>query len=79
MFTSTLELDLTSVEPSLAGPSRPQDRVPLSGAADAFADALVNVYKKGNDAHRRAPVEGDFYSLSHGDVVIAAITSCTNT
>jgi len=79
VFSSTLSLDLTTVEPSLAGPARPQDRVPLSGAAHAFADALTNVYKKGDDANRRAPVEGGGYSIGHGDVVIAAITSCTNT
>jgi aconitate hydratase len=79
VFTSTLTLDLSSVEPSLAGPARPQDRVPLSGAAHTFADALINVYKKGDDANRRASVEGTDYSIGHGDVVIAAITSCTNT
>ncbi|MGC9952909.1 MAG: aconitate hydratase AcnA [Rhizomicrobium sp.] len=79
VFTSTLTLDLSSVEPSLAGPTRPQDRVPLSGAAHTFADALINVYKKGDDANRRASVEGTDYSIGHGDVVIAAITSCTNT
>jgi aconitate hydratase len=79
VFTSTLTLDLTSVEPSLAGPARPQDRVPLSGAAHAFADALVDVYKKGDDLSRQAPVKGTDYSIGHGDVVIAAITSCTNT
>jgi aconitate hydratase len=79
VFTSTLELDLTTVVPSLAGPARPQDRVPLTNAAGAFADALVNVYKKGGDAGRRAPVEGTDYTIGHGDVAIAAITSCTNT
>ena len=79
VFTSTLELDLCTVEPSLAGPARPQDRVPLTAATRAFADALVNVYKKGDDVDRRAPLEGTDYSIGHGDVVIAAITSCTNT
>jgi aconitate hydratase len=79
VFSSTLTLDLSSVEPSLAGPARPQDRVPLTGAAHAFADALINVYKKGDDLGRRAPVEDTGYSIGHGDVVIAAITSCTNT
>jgi aconitate hydratase len=79
VFSSTLALDLATVEPSLAGPFRPQDRVALSGAAHAFADTLTNVYKKGDDANRRAPVEGGGYSIGHGDVVIAAITSCTNT
>ena len=79
VFTATLALDLNSVEPSLAGPARPQDRVPLSDAAHAFADALVNVYKKEADANRRAKLEGSEATLGHGDVVIAAITSCTNT
>ncbi|HEY0282912.1 MAG TPA: aconitate hydratase AcnA, partial [Rhizomicrobium sp.] len=79
VFTSTLGLNLASVEPSLAGPARPQDRVPLSDAANAFADALVNTYNKGGDAGRRVPVEGTDYTIGHGDVVIAAITSCTNT
>ncbi len=79
VFSSTLALVLSSVEPSLAGPARPQDRVPLTDAAHAFSDALVNVYKKGDQADRRAPIEGADYSIGHGDVVISAITSCTNT
>jgi len=78
-FTDTLELDLANVEPSLAGPRRPQDRVPLSQAASEFNSALVNTFKKGDDANRRAPVNGGDYTIGHGDVVIAAITSCTNT
>jgi aconitate hydratase len=78
-FTDTLELDLETVEPSLAGPARPQDRVPLSDASHAFAAALATTYKKEDDAHRRAPIEGTELSIGHGDVVIAAITSCTNT
>jgi aconitate hydratase len=79
LFTDTLELDLASVEPSLAGPARPQDRVPLADASHAFATALVTTYKKQSDADRRAPIEGGELTLGHGDVVIAAITSCTNT
>jgi len=78
-FTDTLALDLASVEPSLAGPRRPQDRVPLSQAASEFNAALINTFKKGDDANRRAPVNGGDYTIGHGDVVIAAITSCTNT
>ncbi len=77
VFTDTLELDLGHVEPSIAGPKRPQDRVLLSGAAEAFANALENDFSKPDD--RRAPVEGESFDLGHGDVVIAAITSCTNT
>jgi len=79
MFTDTLALDLAAVEPSLAGPRRPQDRVPLAKAAGEFSSALSNVFKKQDDAARRLKVEGTNYSLGHGDVVIAAITSCTNT
>ena len=79
VFTDTLSLDLDTVEPSLAGPRRPQDRVALSNAASEFATALIDTFKKGDDATRRQKVEGTEYSIGHGDVVIAAITSCTNT
>jgi aconitate hydratase len=79
LFTATLELDLDSVQPSLAGPKRPQDRVLLDAAKPAFAKALVDEFRKGGDTGTRAPVEGADYSIGHGDVVIAAITSCTNT
>jgi len=70
VFTDTLELDLTQVVPSLAGPKRPQDRIALSDAASAFRDLL------GVSA---APQKADDAPLADGDVVIAAITSCTNT
>ena len=79
VFTDTLSLDLGEVEPSLAGPRRPQDRVPLSSASGEFASALVKLFGKENDAQRRVKVSGTDYSIGHGDVVIAAITSCTNT
>ncbi|MBL6936707.1 MAG: aconitate hydratase AcnA [Alphaproteobacteria bacterium] len=79
VFTDTLELDLSTVEPSLAGPARPQDRVPLDKAADEFASALINTYKKEAEANKRGKIEGTEHSIGHGDVVIAAITSCTNT
>ena len=79
VFTDTLELDMSTVEPSLAGPKRPQDRVPLSTASDAFAMQLDSEFKKMAEAHKRVQVEGTDYSIGHGDVVIAAITSCTNT
>jgi aconitate hydratase len=79
VFTDTLELDLGTVEPSLAGPRRPQDRVSLSSAASAYAGELAGFYKKGDEAGKRVPVAGESYTLGHGDVVIAAITSCTNT
>ena len=78
-FTDTLALDLADVEPSLAGPKRPQDRVPLKTAAPAFAEVLDSEFGKGGEADKRVPVEGRNHDLGHGDVVIAAITSCTNT
>ncbi|ESQ84717.1 aconitate hydratase [Asticcacaulis sp. AC466] len=79
VFTDTLELDLASVLPSLAGPKRPQDRVLLSDAASAFASALQGEFGKAGDEAKRVPVEGSDFDVGHGDVVIAAITSCTNT
>jgi len=78
VFTDTLELDMTTVEPSLAGPKRPQDRVPLSGAAQSFGKDLVDAFKA-DDVNRSVPVQGAGHSLDQGAVVIAAITSCTNT
>ncbi len=77
VFTDTLSLDLSTVQPSLAGPKRPQDRVLLSQVDEAFETELASGYKKSGDSDKRIPV-GDF-SVGHGDVVIAAITSCTNT
>ena len=74
IFTDTLELDLSTVEPSLAGPKRPQDRVALSGMTDSVEKAMAET-----GTGTATPVEGTDYSLSPGDVVIAAITSCTNT
>jgi aconitate hydratase len=79
VFTETLELDLAEVQPSLAGPKRPQDRVTLADAKPGFATALETEFRKGGEAARRYPVEGANFDLGHGDVVIAAITSCTNT
>ena len=78
MFTDTLELDLATVEPSLAGPKRPQDRVLLTGAKAGFAAALPD-FVKGAKLDQRVKVEGEDFDLGNGDVVIAAITSCTNT
>ena len=79
IFTDTLQLDLADVEPSLAGPKRPQDRVPLSKAASDFDKVMDSEYKKGSETGKRVPVKGKDYTLGHGDVTIAAITSCTNT
>jgi len=76
-YTSSLELDLGSVRPSLAGPKRPQDRVELAGIGRAFDDALELAGGRPDDP--RVPVPDTDYDLGHGDVVIAAITSCTNT
>jgi len=115
-YSQVVELDLGDVEPSLAGPRRPQDRVPLASAKRAFIDALGSFgvdYGNGDEAvsetfpasdptteqqpagepfgseaavatapapgHHRTPVGGTDYALDHGSVVIAAITSCTNT
>ncbi|HXH52237.1 MAG TPA: aconitate hydratase AcnA [Sphingomicrobium sp.] len=77
LFTDTLELDMDSIEPSLAGPKRPQDRVPLSKVDEDFNADLEKVYKKHDDP--RVAVEGEDFDIGSGDVVIAAITSCTNT
>jgi aconitate hydratase len=80
VFTDRLELDLSTVQPSLAGPKRPQDRVLLKDAASAFKNELTkSLGVPANDVGTRAKVEGKNYDLGHGDVVIAAITSCTNT
>ena len=77
VFTDTLELDMATVEPSLAGPKRPQDRVRLSEVDELFNAELEGTYKKSND--NRVDVEGEAYRIGNGDVMIAAITSCTNT
>ncbi|WP_294320358.1 aconitate hydratase AcnA [uncultured Sphingomonas sp.] len=77
IFTDTLELDMSTVVPSLAGPKRPQDRVELPSVDDVFNADLEKVYKK--DGAKRAPVDGETHDIGDGDVVIAAITSCTNT
>ncbi len=77
-FSETLELDIGSVESSMAGPRRPQDRIPLSGAAKGFGEALAEA-RGGAGDRVSVPVEGTDFSLTDGDVVIAAITSCTNT
>ncbi len=77
LFTDTLELDMAAIEPSLAGPKRPQDRVLLTHVDDEFNRDLEGVYRKQDDP--RVPVPGLDHDLGNGDVVIAAITSCTNT
>ena len=83
-YTAMLELDLSTVDPALAGPKRPQDRVNLSEMATHFKDSLT--HELGHHGHglslddlSKSSLVGDDYDLNHGDVVIAAITSCTNT
>jgi aconitate hydratase len=77
-YTDTLALDMGTVVPSLAGPKRPQDRVAMTDLGRAFDEAL-ELQGRAGSAHQRVPVPGKDYDLGHGDVVIAAITSCTNT
>ena len=99
VFTDTIELDVSTVEPSLAGPKRPQDKVCLSQSAAEFERALAEMLgvngtqaeskmvgegggaplREPTNLDRKVPVDGTNYELKHGDVVIAAITSCTNT
>ncbi len=79
VFTDVLKLELSQVEPSLAGPKRPQDRVALKDLKHSFATSLDKEFGKGGEIAKRSPVAGRQHDLGHGDVVIAAITSCTNT
>ncbi len=79
VFTDTLALDLGEVSPSLAGPKRPQDRVLLASAKEGFLGAMTSEFKQGDNTEARYPVAAKNFDLGHGDVVIAAITSCTNT
>ncbi|MEE8295730.1 MAG: aconitate hydratase AcnA [Sphingomonadales bacterium] len=78
-FTDQLDLDVSKVEPSLAGPKRPQDRILLSKAAKSFKKDLEKTFGIKGEEETYVAVEGEDFVLSHGDVVIAAITSCTNT
>jgi aconitate hydratase len=77
IFTDTLELDMSEVVASLAGPKRPQDRVSLGKVDEVFNGDLSKLYMK--DRPNRVSVEGRSHDIGDGDVVIAAITSCTNT
>jgi aconitate hydratase len=79
-FTDTIELDLSTVVPSLAGPKRPQDRVALTDLADGYMSALTGDFKVNSDeVNKKQKVDGEDFTITHGDVMIAAITSCTNT
>ena len=77
-FSDTLEIDIGSVESSMAGPKRPQDRISLSGASKGFEGSLADA-RGGSSDKTSVPVAGKNFDLTDGDVVIAAITSCTNT
>jgi len=96
VFTDTIELDLSTIEPSLAGPKRPQDRVPLSRSKDMYRAAIgaelnkgggvaaagkqtTDVSRASEDAGVQIEHRGETFAINHGYVVIAAITSCTNT
>jgi len=78
-FTDTLELDLGEVKSSVAGPRRPQDRVELPNVASAFEKEMPTLGVTPETRDAAVEVEGTGYKIKHGDVVIAAITSCTNT
>jgi aconitate hydratase len=78
-FTEVLELDLATVMPSVAGPRRPQDRVDLRGVKQSFRSAFADVFKKEAGQSTPSPADDPWAKLTHGDVAIAAITSCTNT
>ena len=79
VFTDVLELDLSEVVPSIAGPKRPQDRVTLVDASKSFKDTFIAGGKPESELGKRASVEGLKHDIGNGDIVIAAITSCTNT
>jgi aconitate hydratase len=80
VFTDSLELDMSIVQPSLAGPKRPQDKVLLADLAGQFKSNIGKEFGVAPEAESKAvQVEGESYALKQGDVVIAAITSCTNT
>ena len=78
-FAERLSVDLGAVEPCLAGPRRPQDRVALGKVATSFRKDVTGLFGVKNGKSRAIPVEGMAHELTDGDVVIAAITSCTNT
>jgi aconitate hydratase len=80
VYSSTLALDLGTIEPSLAGPKRPQDRVPLSQMKPAWHKALAELLGSASSFGKvKTTYRGETFELQHGDVAIAAITSCTNT
>jgi aconitate hydratase len=78
-FTDTINLDLSTVVPCLAGPRRPEDRVDLDKATALFNDSLTDYYKVDKSADRKIKVPGEDFEIDDGSVIVAAITSCTNT
>ena len=79
VFSEVFELDLSTIKPSIAGPKRPQDKVLLSNGPESFIKELPSMAKANQSLDRNSEVEKENYKLANGDVVIAAITSCTNT
>ncbi|WP_323784734.1 aconitate hydratase AcnA [Thalassovita sp.] len=77
VYTDTLELDMGTIVPAISGPKRPQDYVALTEAKAAFANEMAETFKRPND--KEVAVKGEDYTMSSGKVVIASITSCTNT
>ena len=77
IYTDTLRLDMGTIVPAISGPKRPQDFVALTDAKSAFSREMKETFKRPMD--KEVPVKGEDYTLSSGDVVIASITSCTNT
>ncbi|MEL6478207.1 MAG: aconitate hydratase AcnA, partial [Pseudomonadota bacterium] len=77
VYSSTLELDMSTVEPAISGPKRPQDRILLKDAAETFKGHMDSEFKR--PLGKKVPVEGEDFTVESGSVVIAAITSCTNT
>jgi aconitate hydratase len=77
IYTDTLSLDMGSIVPAISGPKRPQDYVALTDAKSAFAGEMAKTFKR--PMNKEIAVEGEDYTLSSGDIVIASITSCTNT
>ena len=77
IYTSTLELDMGEIVPAISGPKRPQDYLPLTTAKASFAKEMAENFKR--EIGKAVPVKGESYTMSSGKVVIASITSCTNT
>jgi len=77
VFTDTLSLDMSTIVPAISGPKRPQDYIALDGSVEAFKWQMENTFKRPLD--KQVPVKGEDYTMSSGKVVIASITSCTNT